>query len=142
MTERGQSLVEFAISLVFLLFLLSGAVEFGMVLFQYVQLRDAAQEGAVYGSTCICGVDEITERVVGSSGSPINLRENTGVSVNVTVTDRFGNPKILYCESDAMTVRVSYPHKIFMPFLPQMLNAEYINLSASVTTTVLRPVCQ
>ena len=49
-SERGQSLVELAISLVILLYLLSGAVEFGILFFQYVQLRDAAQEGALYGS--------------------------------------------------------------------------------------------
>jgi Flp pilus assembly protein TadG len=45
-SERGQSLVEFSISLVIILWLLAGAVEFGIALFQYIQLRDAAQEGA------------------------------------------------------------------------------------------------
>ena len=50
-SARGQSLVELAISLVVLLMLLSGAVEFGIIFFQFVQLRDAAQEGALYGST-------------------------------------------------------------------------------------------
>ena len=49
--ERGQSLVELAISITILIFLLAGAVEFGMAFFQFVQLRDAAQEGALYGST-------------------------------------------------------------------------------------------
>ena len=48
--ERGQSLVELAISLTVLLYLLSGAVEFGIVFFKYIQLRDAAQEGALYAS--------------------------------------------------------------------------------------------
>ena len=48
--ERGQSLVEFAISLTVIMLLLAGAVEFGIALFQFVQLRDAAQEGALYGS--------------------------------------------------------------------------------------------
>ncbi len=49
-SERGQSLVELSISLVVLLYLLSGAVEFGLAFFQFVQLRDAAQEGALFGS--------------------------------------------------------------------------------------------
>ena len=49
-SERGQSLVELSISLVMLLYLLSGAVEFGLAFFQFVQLRDAAQEGALFGS--------------------------------------------------------------------------------------------
>ncbi len=47
---RGQSLVELAISLTVMLLLLSGAVTFGMALFSYVAIRDAAQEGALYGS--------------------------------------------------------------------------------------------
>ena len=49
-SERGQSLVELSISLLVLLYLLSGAVEFGLAFFQFVQLRDAAQEGALYAS--------------------------------------------------------------------------------------------
>ncbi len=48
--QRGQSLVELAISLTVMLLLLSGAVTFGMALFSYVAMRDAAQEGALYGS--------------------------------------------------------------------------------------------
>lgn len=48
--ERGQSLVELAISLTVMLLLLSGAVTFGMALFSYVATRDAAGEGALYGS--------------------------------------------------------------------------------------------
>jgi Flp pilus assembly protein TadG len=43
-SASGQSLVELAISLVILLYLLSGAAEFGILFFQYVQLRDAAQK--------------------------------------------------------------------------------------------------
>ena len=38
-SERGQSLVELSISLVVLLYLLSGAVEFGLAFFQFVQRR-------------------------------------------------------------------------------------------------------
>ena len=41
-SQRGQSLVELGVSLVVLLYLLSGAAEFGVLFFQYVQLRDAA----------------------------------------------------------------------------------------------------
>jgi len=48
--KRGQSLVELSISLMVILMLLSGAVDFGMALFSYTTLRDAAQEGALYGS--------------------------------------------------------------------------------------------
>src|SRR3989337_2167244 len=46
----GQSMVEFAISLMVILLLLAGAINFGLALFTYVQMRDAAQEAALYGS--------------------------------------------------------------------------------------------
>jgi Flp pilus assembly protein TadG len=140
--DKGQSLVEFAISLLLLLILLSGLAEFGVALFQYVQLRDAAQEGAVYGSACDCSIADIEQRVINSSDTPIDLAFDTGVSIQVTA-DRAGvpvNPE-LSCEGDAMTVRVQYLHKIFMPFVPKMLGSDYINLTASVTNTVLVPVC-
>jgi Flp pilus assembly protein TadG len=72
-SERGQSLVELAISLVIILFLLAGAVEFGIALFQFIQLRDAAQEGALYGSICPHDPDvndKIKQRVRAASDTP------------------------------------------------------------------------
>src|SRR5215208_5843151 len=96
MKERGQSLVELGISLVILLYLLSGAAEFGVLFFQYVQLRDAAQEGALYGSMNpyvdsngdgkftpgeLVNQPGIETRVRGASSSPINLTDTTNVTV-------------------------------------------------------------
>ena len=52
--ERGQSLVELSLTLTVILVLLSGAVSFGMAYFSYVSIRDAAQEGALYGSLSPC----------------------------------------------------------------------------------------
>ena len=46
--QRGQSLVELAISLMIILWLLAGAIDFGIGFFSYVAIRDAAQEGALY----------------------------------------------------------------------------------------------
>lgn len=140
---KGQSLVEFAISLVLLLMLLSGLAEFGVALFQYVQLRDAAQEGAIYGSACNCSVADIEERVVNSSDTPIDLAIDPGVSIQVTATRR-GVPvdPEFACEGDAMTVQVQYLHHIFMPFVPRLLGTDYINLNAVVVNTMLVPVCQ
>ena len=48
--ERGQSLVELAISLVFLLTLVAGVVDPGVAFINYVAMRDAAQEAAIFGS--------------------------------------------------------------------------------------------
>lgn len=136
--ERGQSLVELAISLLILLYLLSGAVEFGIAFFQYVQLRDAAQEGALYGSMNPGDLTGIEARVRAASSSPIDLSvddANTGVTVDI------GFPDGDDCEGNGIQVVVTHDHQIFMPFMPQLLSRDEIALEATVTDTILSPVC-
>ena len=48
--ENGQSFVEMAIALVILLLLVGGIVDLGRAFFSTMTLRDAVQEGALYGS--------------------------------------------------------------------------------------------
>lgn len=138
--DKGQSLVEFAISLLFLLFLLSGIADFGVLFFQYVQLRDAAQEGSVFASVCKpdCTIAEIEARARGTSNSPINLSDPNLVFVSISVT---GKDVDLMCEGDNVMVQVSYNHKIFMPFLSQILGRPEIPLNGIAFSTVLVPVC-
>ena len=155
--ERGQSLVELGISLLILLYLLSGAAEFGVLFFQFVQLRDAAQEGALYGSmnpwidsTSGAYADGkfeageainqagIEARVRAASSSPINLSDTSKVTVTIAGTDA------LLCEGHGIQVTAAYRHKIFMPFMAQLLGRTadpYIDLSATVTDTILTPLC-
>jgi len=140
--ERGQSLVELSVSLVLLLLLLSGAVEFGIAFFQFVQLRDAAQEGALYGSMNPQTCTPITDRVKGASSSPINLN-GTGVTIVVSIDGNACGSSAyatLDCEGEGLQVDVTYSHKIFMPFIPGILGRTTIPLHASVTDTILSPV--
>lgn len=130
--ERGQSLVEFAISLVIILWLLAGAVEFGIALFQYIQMRDAAQEGALYGSINPIDKAGIEARVRAASSSPIDLVNDPGVVVQVTYPD--GTCDV----ADSVKVRVEYPHQLFMPFATLFTGgSNTINLGADVTDTIL-----
>ena len=48
--ELGQDLVEFALVLPLLAALLFGIMEFGIVIFSYNTIADAAREGARYGA--------------------------------------------------------------------------------------------
>jgi Flp pilus assembly protein TadG len=142
--ERGQSLVELAISIVILIFLLAGAVEFGMVFFQFVQLRDAAQEGALYGSLYPGDLQGVEDRVRNASTSPIDLTVETGPHA-VTVTPTLLGTGVA-CETtgNAIHVEVSYDHQIFMPFIPELIGRSVertIPLTASVTDTILQPAC-
>ena len=140
--ERGQSLVELAISILILVYLLAGAVEFGLAFFQYVQLRDAAQEGALYGSmnppvsaSDTTKITAIQNRAKAASDRPIDLIANPSVVVGVAVTDG------QYCEGGSLQVTVSYDHQIFMPFIPEFIGDTKIPLVATVTDTILSPVC-
>ena len=143
--ERGQSLVELAISLMLLLLLLSGAVELGMAFFQFIQLRDAAQEGALYGSINPTLSSPIETRARGASSSPIVLTDTSKVTVVITAYDKTtSNPKALAiaCEGDGLTVKLIYNHRIFMPFMSAALGGRsFIPLSAQVTDTILTPAC-
>lgn len=156
-SERGQSLVELAISLVILLWLLAGAAEFAIALFQYVQLRDAAQEGALFGSIKPTDLAGIEDRARASSAAPIDL--DPAAAPLATVTIYVDDQKVREnglntatgtdaawmghnaCESHALKVEVSFDHRIFMPFMPQILRISVIPLKAEVTDTILTPIC-
>lgn len=134
-SERGQSLVELAISLVVILWLLAGAVEFGIALFQQIQLRDAAQEGALYGSLFPDDGSGITARIKQASSSPINLASDPSVSINID----FPTGK---CVQDSIRVTVSYPHKVFMPFGTLFTGGSAtIPLKGVVEDTILNDTC-
>ena len=149
-SARGQSLVEMAISLVLILWLLSGAAEFAVALFQYIQLRDAAQEGALYGSIKPTNFADIETRARTASASPIDLSVGPpdGVTIqiyvdNVLVRQNGVNTGAVVsaCESHALKVIASYNHHVFMPFMPQILNITTIPLEAEVIDTILTPIC-
>lgn len=140
MGQRGQSLVELAISITILMLLLSGLIEFGMIFFQFVQLRDAAQEGALYGSITPNATDaDIILRAKGASNSPIDLNADPNLDVIVTYPNDNELPEV--CEGDGVKVTMNYGHKIFMPFLPQILGTNTYVISASVTDTMLVNPC-
>lgn len=136
-TERGQSLVELAISLVILLWLLAGAVEFGLGFFQFIQLRDAAQEGALYGSINPSDSAGIKARVLAQSTSPIDLATEEAAG-NITVSQSFTGGTATGCITEGLVVSVTYKHTFFMPFVKLFTGGvNTIDITASVTDTIL-----
>ena len=76
--EKGQALVEFALTFMLFLFLVVGIMEVGRLLFSVVAIRTAAREGARYGSAA-----------GGLASGPINYFEDCdGI---VSVATRIGN---------------------------------------------------
>ena len=131
--EKGQSLVEFAFTLVFLLVLVVGIADLGRALFTYMTLRDGAQEGALYGSVNPTG--NLTQRVYESSAYLQDLGNAGEITVSVS---HDGTP----CTGEPITVQVTYSNfTITMPFLGTLVGSQTIPISASITDTILTPAC-
>lgn len=146
--EKGQSLIELAVSLPVILLILLGTIDFGMALFSYSILRDAAQEGALYGSFNPSNTDEIENRarnILPRSdeavfSSPIDLRNTSLVSVEI---DASGND----CQgatrgvANSIQVNVVYQYPILMPFAGNIVGSDTITLTGSATNIILQPPC-
>jgi Flp pilus assembly protein TadG len=147
-SERGQSLVELAITLPILILLLLGTLDFGMAIFSYSMLRDAAQEGAFYGSFNPSNVTEIENRARNISpraddavfSSPVQLRDTDLIKVNVKT---LGKP----CQGEkggvanSIQVNVSYRYPILMPFIGRLIGSRTIPLTGTATNVILQPQC-
>jgi len=149
--QRGQSLVELALAFVVIMFLLAGAVDFGMALFSYVVLRDAAKEGATYGSMNPNDVEGITARVRSASPRdddqfamyPVDVDNASLVNVTVDWTDPSKKCEGLSNgESTGVVVTVGFDYYFTMPFIGPMLGRDSIPLRAVATDTILTPSCQ
>jgi Flp pilus assembly protein TadG len=133
-SERGQSLVELSMSLTVILLLLAGAVDFSIAYFSFSAMRDAAQEGALYGSINPTDETGIISRVRSSSTNPVNLADESLVNVTVTLPGAA-------CEGNEIRVNVGYDYPISMPFIGAIIGSQQITLNASVTDTILTPMC-
>jgi len=159
--EQGQSLIEFAISLVIILLLLAGVVDLGRAFFAYIIIRDAAQEGAVYGAIHADHSDLenlIREHVETAfidpdspSTPPINLSNLTVATTIVgnpcagehqDVTDHDEDGDTTEFITNAIMVKVDYKLPIIMPFLGTVLGSQEINMSAGIENTTMVPICK
>lgn len=130
-------MVEFAIGLVFVMILLAGIVDVGRALFTLMALREAAQEGAVYGATISTNETAIEERVFNTSDLLKNLKDagSANLVVNTTIS---GDA----CTGGLIHVQISYSNfPITMPFLGALIGRQHFPLSAEATDTILRPPC-
>jgi len=132
--ERGQSLVELALSITAIMLLLAGAVDFSIAYFSYTAMQDAAQEGALYGSINPDDEAGIETRVRSASTNPVDLSDTSLVDVQVSYSGD-------HCEGNDVTVTVTYDYPISMPFIGSIIGSQTITLTARVTDTILQPVC-
>lgn len=111
--QRGQSLVEFALILPVFILLLAGMIDFGMGLYSYMTIQNAAREGARLGVTDCTATDcasAVTSKA--QAGAP-------GLAITVSVTCAKADGTAEACSSstsgDSVTVGVSYNYAMIWP---------------------------
>jgi len=116
-TERGTSLLEFAIAATVFLTVLFAIVEFGRALWVHNALSDAARRGARYAVLHNASAAEDVKKIVvyGDLTSTTPILENLSTS-NVTVTYNAFN-------LDSGTASVSVHDYQFQPVLPLLVGS-------------------
>lgn len=151
--ERGQSLVEFAISLPFILVIMAGLLDIGRAYFTFVALEDAAGEAAVYlaihpncpydglAGTVQLANDGIPEPGANSCDPPNNAvwraQESGGGLVE------WSNALVAYTVvpgtnvGEAVRVTITYPYKLMMPIIPEIAGSPTLTLTASASQIII-----
>jgi hypothetical protein len=132
--ERGQSLVEMATGLIFLLVMLAGTADVGRALFAKAALLDAAEEGALYGSYQPTDVYGIESRIRDLTDGPVDFSDPEDVQVAVAYAGSA-------CAGNILSVSVSYDFTISTPFMGTILGSQTFPLSASSESLILAPGC-
>ena len=134
-SEKGQSLIELGFGIVVLLVILAGIVDIGRMLFFYISLRDAAQEGAVFGQINPRSCDQITNRINEVTGNSLSNPPEIfidGISC-ISATD-YDNRS---CSGKEIKIALNAPFTFSMP----LMGGRTINLRTEITGTILRPAC-
>ncbi len=136
--KTGQSLVEMALFLMIILYILGAAVNFGIAYLSYVAIRDAAPEGVVYGTIhppySNAELLAIEDRIKRSASTPVDLY---GEAVDITVTTPDGTDA-----GNSITVTVVYEYPVLLPFVNLLIGTNpscgsCIPLKAKATGVIL-----
>ena len=146
--EKGQSLVELALSILFLFILVAGVIDLGRAFVTYIALRDAAQEGAAYASVARTDKTEamqcanIVTRTQTSSNTQIVDLNQTTVDVRLGGVPCAGASNANACFGQEVEVEVSFANfQLTTPLLGTVLGSQTFPISASIIDTVLTPPC-
>ncbi len=151
MKEKGQSLIELAMVLVFILILLVGIVDLGRVLFYYQAMRDASQEAVAYASAfpldatyhpnCAAIIDRVIDNVADIDKSNVIVTYSDINNNSYPCAPKNGDVFKIACSGNTLTVTVNktgFP--LIMPLIGELIGRG-INLSATTTATIIQPMC-
>lgn len=122
-SEKGQSLVEFALVLPILLLLLFGIVDFGRIFHVYLTMDHAGREAARAASI---GKDDTTIK---------NTAVNFGESIGIKFEQVGVNPEGTRHSGDEVEITIVYPFKFLTPIVN---NVEVLNPLTLTDETTMR----
>jgi PKD repeat protein len=144
--SKGQSMVEFALIVPIFLFLLLIAIDFGRTFFSYIEVNNAAREGAAYAAgnpTALVGANSITSHALQETNVQQQGGENP-ITVTAACADPSGNPLVGGCAAapggggigNSITVNVAEPFTFVTPVIGGFFNNSF-TISASASAAVL-----
>ena len=132
--QQGQALVEMAFSMAILALLLLGVIEFGMLLYSYIVVVDAADEAVAYAALrpydrdldpeceypCRLNNDpDIVQRVLDTTAGNSIVDPSNYVSISIT-------PDYLHRDAcEKVTVSTRYYHRFLTSFFGEGLALHY-----------------
>lgn len=139
-TEKGQSLVEFALFASILIIMLTMLLDLGRAYFAYLALQSAAGEGAAYGliyptwhdSSDNPDPNNITYRA--RHEAPSGLISWSDSDVNVEVL--FPTP------GNNIAVSIYSDYKLITPFAQLLTGGDTIRLRATAVQSIISPVAE
>lgn len=108
-SEKGQSLVEFALVLPLLLTILFGITDFGRIFLDYLTLDHASREGARMAS--VGGTDSQITSTIDASLAGLDLSKRT-----ITIS-----PSGSRTSGSNVTITITYPIDYITPFIEDIL---------------------
>jgi Flp pilus assembly protein TadG len=99
--NRGQAIVEFALVFPWLILMLVGVIEFGLILNQYMVMSEAAREGA---RSAALGADNATVTAAVQAAVSSQSIDKSRITVSI-------NPSGARVRGNAVTVTAAYPVK-------------------------------
>lgn len=135
--EKGQSLVEMAISMVFLLMIMSGLFDLGRMYYIFVALEDAAGEAALFlamNPTCensasateCADPNNAVWRATNSSTGQLDWNLAT---VDTTVYGASAGEPVI--------VSITFNYQLLSPFIPQITGVNPLPLTASASQIII-----
>ncbi len=149
--ERGQSLIEMAISFSILVMMLSGVLDLGRIWYIYVALEDAAGEAALYLSIePYCEDADDVDPDMNPCSDPNNalFRAQNAVGNNIINWDRAtysvfmpvdpSNPdEYIRAVGEQVQVQIKYSVEILTPVIPRFTGFNPLELTVLASQTII-----